>query len=276
MAVTIAILGATGKTGREVLQRLSAKQDVNLRIYVRSHSKLAGLFPSLSSDSRVSVFQGPLEDIDNMSKCLNGAQKIIFTLGENDNLPGVSVIEDGVKSVLAALAALAALHQGKKEWQRPRVLMLSSATWNPTLSATRPALLHWAIKTAFAHPYADLRRGQAALLNAPSLVDVLLVQPNALIEDEPSGHEISVERASLCVTYGDLGAAFVDLIDQEFDKLPAVGVSSKTGDDGLRYGHILGYRIIRGLCATYIPGFWSMNKFVNAIVSMLTAKGEAK
>ncbi|KAK5313004.1 hypothetical protein LTR70_007844 [Exophiala xenobiotica] len=222
MAVTIAILGATGKTGREVLQRLLAKQDVNLRIYVRSHSKLAGLFPSLSSDSRVSVFQGPLEDIDNMSKCLNGAQKIIFTLGENDNLPGVSVIKDGVKSVLAALTALS---QGKKEWQRPRVLMLSSATWNPTLSATRPALIHWAIKTAFAHPYADLRRGQAALLDASSLVSVLLVQPNALIEDEPSGHEISVERASLCVTYGDLGAAFVDLIDQEFDKLPAVGSS---------------------------------------------------
>ncbi|EON61522.1 hypothetical protein W97_00737 [Coniosporium apollinis CBS 100218] len=270
MVTTIAILGATGKTGRQVLQRFLAKQDVNIRIYVRSHSKLTNIFPSLPSDSRVSIFQGPLQDIDNMSKCLDGAQKIIFTLGENDNLPGVSVIEDGAKSVLAALAAL---RQGRKNWQRPRVILLSSATWNATFAATRPALVHWAIKAAFIHPYTDLRRGQAVFLDAPSLVSVLLVQPNAIVEDEPSGHEISVERASLSVTYGDLSAGIVDLAcKKEFDTLTAVGVSSKAGDNGLKYGPILGYRIVRGLCATYVPGFWSVNKFVNAIISTVTFK----
>ncbi|OQV05677.1 hypothetical protein CLAIMM_10373 [Cladophialophora immunda] len=210
-----------------------------------------------------------------MRKCLNGAQQIIFTLGENDNLPGVSVIEDGAKTVIAALEALR--EDQKQDWLRPRVLLLSSATWNPTLAAVRPALVHWAIKTAFVHPYADLRRGQAVFLASPSLASVLLVQPNGLIDDEPSGHEISVDRASLTVTYGDLGAAFVDLACMtEFDDLPAVGVSSRNGDNGLKYGPILGYRIIRGLCATYVPGFWYMHGFVVSVVATLSFKRKAE
>ncbi|KIV76827.1 hypothetical protein PV11_08687 [Exophiala sideris] len=275
MTTSIAILGATGKTGREVLQRLLKKRDVELdiRLYVRSPAKLLALFPTLHSDPRVSIFAGPLGAIDNMRKCLDGAQKIIITLGENDNLPGVSVIEDGAKSVLAALTELQQASQ--KQWHRPRVILLSSGTWNPTIAATRPGLVHWAIKTAFCHPYADLLRGSAAFLNAPSLASVLLVQPNALVEDEPSGHELSVEYATLAVTYGDLGAGFVELAtDERYDMLPAVAVSSKKGDDDLKYGHILGYRIIRGLCATYIPGFWSMNKVVNAVVSVFIGKSK--
>jgi hypothetical protein len=30
------------------------------------------------------------------------------------------------------------------------------------------------------------------------------------------------------------------------------------------------------LCATFIPGFWAMNKFVNSIVSVLTFKRKAQ
>ncbi|KIW54549.1 hypothetical protein PV05_06901 [Exophiala xenobiotica] len=266
MANTVSILGATGKTGREVLRLLLAKEDVKINIYVRSRSKLVDMFPSLSSSPSISIFEGPLSDVGNMIKCLGGVQRIIFTLGENDNLPGVSVIEDGAKTVLAALAAL---RRDQKDWRRPRLLLLSSATWNPTLAATRPGLVHWAIKTAFFYPYADLRRGQALFLAASSLVDVLLVQPNGLVEDEPNGHHISVEWASLSVTYGDLGAAFVDLTcSADWDALPAVGVSSTNGDNGLKYGPILGYRIVRGLCS-YIPGFWTMNKLVSAAISSL-------
>ncbi len=268
MVETIAILGATGKTGREVLKRLLETENVKLKIYVRSSSKLLALFPDLLSNSRVSIFEGPLTDIANMSKCLDDTQKVIFTIGENENIKGVNVIETGAKSVLAALTQL---REGKAEWQRPRLLMLSSATWNSTLAADRPAPVHWAIKNAFIYPYADLRRGTALFLDASLLVNVLLVQPNALIQDEPSGHSISVDRASLSVTYGDLGAGFVDLAcDERYAALSYAGVSSKGGDNGLKYGPILAYTILRGLCATFIPGFWPMNRFLNGLWSSLT------
>ncbi|KAK5075312.1 hypothetical protein LTR64_001517 [Lithohypha guttulata] len=232
MTTTVAILGATGKTGREVLVRLLEKKDVNIKIYVRSRSKLIGIFPNLGSNPRVSLFQGAVNDVDNMTKCLDGAQKIIFTLGENDNLPGVCVVQDAVKTILAALTTL---RDRSDTWQKPRVLLLSSATWNPQLSSDRPAFAHWAIKNAFHHPYTDLRLGSTLLQEASSLVTVLLVQPNALIEDEPSGHSLSVERSSLSITYGDLAAAFVELLGEEYDKYPAIGASSNKGDNGLKF-----------------------------------------
>jgi len=275
MATTLALLGATGKTGREVLRRLLETPDVNIRLYVRSRSKLVNLFPNSASDPRISIFQGPIEDVDNMAKCLNGASKIIFALGENNDFTGsVNVIETGARTVVAALSAL---RERCEDLQCPRLLMLSSATWNDTLNKSRPALIHWAIKTAFYHGYVDLRAGMAVVLAVPSLVNVLLVQPNGLVEDQPSGHEISTERASFSVTYSDLGAAFVDLaLLKEYDTVSAVGVSSKDGDNGLKYGPILGYTIIRGLCATCIPGYWRLHQFFASLVSMLTLKRKSK
>ncbi|KAL6244530.1 hypothetical protein RBB50_008772 [Rhinocladiella similis] len=270
MPVTIAILGATGKTGREVLKLLLLRQDVSLQLYVRSRSKLHSFFPLLEADPRVSIFQGPLHDVGNMSQCLKGAEKIVFALGENDNLPNLTVIEDGAKTVLAALSSL---RESSGHWERPRLLMLSSATWNPVLSATRPRLVHWAIKTAFCYAYADLVRGQDLFLEAFDLVNLLLVQPNGLVEDEASGHIIDTKYATLSVTYVDLGAGFVDLAcSSEYNHLSAVGVSSRDGDNGLKYGPVLGYTILRGLCSTYIPGFWTMNKFVNSISFSLSSK----
>ncbi|KIX07443.1 uncharacterized protein Z518_02096 [Rhinocladiella mackenziei CBS 650.93] len=271
MVTTIALLGATGKTGREVLRRFLEKPDVDIRLYVRSHSKLVGLFPNLACDPRISIFPGPIEDVDNMIKCLDGATNIIFALGENNDFTGsVRIIESGAKTVIVALAAL---RKRCPDWSRPRLLMLSSATWNDTLNKTRPPLIHWAIKNAFYHGYVDLRAGTAIVLGAPSLVNVLLVQPNGLVEGQPSGHEINTERATFSVTYGDLGAAFVDLACmKEYDTLSAVGVSSKDGDNALKYGPTLGYTILRGLCATYIPGYWPLHQFVVSLVSTLTLK----
>ena len=63
MVHTIAVLGATGKTGREIIKQLLAKDsDVHVKIYVRSQKKLFGLLPNLFSDPRVKVFEGPLSD----------------------------------------------------------------------------------------------------------------------------------------------------------------------------------------------------------------------
>ena len=273
MANTIAILGATGKTGRGIVQHILAKEDWNLRIYVRSRSKLLDLFPDLLASSRVFIFEGALQNTENMTNCLDGAQRIVFTLGENENIPGVSVIEDGVKSVLAALARL---RTASREWHSPRIVFLSSSTWNPRFAAARPVLIHWLIKNAFIYPYADLVRGQNRLLDNPDLVNVLLVQPGGLVEDKPSGHEISVESVRLATTYADLASAFVDLAcTRDYDAVHAVGVSSKGGDNGLRYGPTLGGKIIKGICATYIPGFWTAYWFVNRLLSASAFRNEA-
>lgn len=259
MATTIAILGGTGLTGREIVKGLIQKDDVNLRIYARSRQKLLGLFPDLESNPRVSIFAAPIQDTETMKKCLSHVNVIIMTLGLNENLRGISVIEDGAKSVVAALQGLKA---STPEWRRPRLILLSSSSWNDRFAAARPAVIHWLITNAFYHPYLDLRRGTAVLQSSTSLLDVLLVQPPALVEEEASGHEISTDSVSLTVSYPDLAAAFVELATVPgYEKLKAVGVSSKNGGQAAKWGPELARRIAKGWIA-YIPGFWTVHELV--------------
>ncbi|KAL2438380.1 Oxidoreductase stcQ [Exophiala dermatitidis] len=259
MATTIAVLGGTGLTGRNVVEQLVQKPDVNLRVYARSRPKLLALFPGLEKNPRVSIFVAPVNDVETMKKCLSGVDVIIFTLGLNDNLRGVSVIEDGAKSVVAALQDLKG---STPDWRKPRLLLLSSSTWNERFASHRPAIVHWLISNAFYYPYLDLRQGTALLQSHPDLVDVTLIQPGALVEDEPSGHEINTESVRLAVSYPDLAAGFVELATVPgYEKLKAVGVSSKKGDQPAKYGPELARRVLKGFCA-YIPGFWTVHSLV--------------
>ncbi|KAJ9603447.1 hypothetical protein H2200_012225 [Cladophialophora chaetospira] len=268
MANIICVLGATGKTGSGVVKELLAKTDVKIHVYVRSLGKLLALFPHLNSDDRVSIFEGSIRDAELMTKCLSGTKTIIFTLGDNDNRP-MTIIEDGAKTVLSALQTLSESSKSQP-WTVPRLILLSSSTWNPRFAAARPALVHWAIKTAFTQPYDDLRRGTALFMGSPALCRPLLVQPGALMQDNPSGHEISTESVRLTATYADLAAAFVELATEPaYDDLTAVGVSSKHGDNPLKYGPLMGYWIIKGLCAQFIPGFWPVHDSVTAFTAWL-------
>jgi oxidoreductase AflX len=271
-AATFAVLGATGKTGRGVVQGLLANTDINIHIYVRSRSKLSNLFPGILSDPRVTIFEGPVRDPELMTQCLAGVSIVIFTLGDNENRPGLDVIEAGAKSVLSALQSLKDSARSR-EWQNPRIIMLSSSTWNPRFAAARPALVHWMIKTAFSHPYADLVRGQTLFIDSKSLCDILLVQPGGLVQDAASGHEISTESVRLTATYADLAAAFVELATvPAYAELSAVGVSSRGGDNYVRYGPLLGYWIVKGLFAQFVPGFWTVHDTLGSVTSWALGK----
>ncbi|RVX72085.1 hypothetical protein B0A52_04683 [Exophiala mesophila] len=208
-----------------------------------------------------------------MSNCLKGAQRIIFALGENDNIPGTRVLQDGARTVVDALARLEKVNTG---YVPPRIIVLSSSTWNEKFAAARPRLLHWAIRNAFVHAYADLLQAHTYLLADPSLASVLLIQPGALVDRPPTGHEISTESILPCATYGDLASGIVECaLNSEYDKISAVGVSSKDGDDGMKYGPSMMYMIIRGLCATFVPGFWTMNRWTNWLVAKVVPRQKA-
>lgn len=243
----IAILGATGKTGREVLRCLLENDTTTLRIhiYVRSQAKLLSIFPEITSNANIQIWEGSITDVELIKGCLAGVEKIVCTLGENDNRRGVHILQDASNSIIAALDGL---RIGKLEGQKPHLIFLSSSTYNARFAAARPPFVHWLIKTAFSYPYADLLAAQNRLLESRSLFSVLLVQPPLLIEEEGSGYEISTESVRLAVSYEDLGRAFAEMaINDEYRKLDAVGVSSRLGDRHLRYAPEILRRICRGL-----------------------------
>lgn len=258
----IALFGATGGTGSATVKYFVKLQDFGsssyeLRLMVRSKSKLFRLLPEIGSFSNVHVWEGQLTHTPTIQECVRDADVIICALGENSNIPGCRVLQDLATSIVEALNDLQNSCSG--EWTRPRLILLSSSTWNDRFAAQEPAFILWLLKTAFYHPYLDLRRATSIFAASPDLLSLLLVQPSALVDDEPTGMEISTESVSMAVSYLDLGDAFVELaLREEYSQFDAVGVSSKVANPLGKYGLEVLSRILTGLLVGYIPGYWSL------------------
>ncbi|KAL4888643.1 hypothetical protein BDV59DRAFT_210986 [Aspergillus ambiguus] len=275
---SFALLGATGNTGRRVLRRLlqdTATSRSTFNAYVRSRAKIDGLFPDLSSDNRVTIFHGELTDEGLIRNCLSGVDTIICTLGENENIPGVRILQDCARVVIDVLTSLRA--ESSIEWDRPRLILLSSATWNPVFSAPRPALLDWMIRNAFARPYSDLVRAQNILLSAPSLVSVVLVQPNALVLESATGCVISTDFAHMAVSYEDLADGFVQVATiPKYRDIGAVGISSKRAANPILYAPFVMGKIFRGLLFQFVPGYWQAEYAISRFLTGLGMKQTAQ
>lgn len=260
----IALFGATGGTGSATVRAFMRLQEfqkplVQLHLMVRSTNKLLSMIPDIRLYSNIHIWEGQLTDEETVAQVLRNANTIICALGENSNIPGCHVLQDVAASIIHVLGHFESSCGG--EWTKPRLILLSSSTWNNRFVAHEPALVVWLLKKAFYHPYLDLRRATAHLAAVPQLLSLLLVQPSALVEEEASGMEISTDSVSLAVSYADLGEAFMELsVGESYNHLQAVGVSSKGGNDLGKYWWVVLSRIIRGIAEGYVPGYWA---FVN-------------
>ncbi|KUL89163.1 hypothetical protein ZTR_03700 [Talaromyces verruculosus] len=267
-----ALLGATGNTGRLILKNLlrTTTSDNKISVYVRSRAKLEGLLPTIPRDPRVTIFEGSIKDQTVVRDCLSGADIIFCTLGENENIPNVSILADCAQAILTALSGL---REKTSKWTPPRLLLLSSATWNLRFAADRPALLHWMIRNAFARPYADLVRAQEMLGIDPKLVNLLLVQPNALVKEPATGCVISTEFAYMAVSYEDLAEGFVRLATlPEYSNATAIGVSSARAENPVLYAPFVLGKVFRGLLFQFVPGYWQVEYAIARTFSGLLAK----
>ena len=200
----IALFGATGGTGSATVRSFIKRQDFRdspneLRLLVRSKAKLYRLLPELWSLSNIYIREGQLTDTLTMQDCLRDADTIICAVGKNNNIPGCHVLQDPSESIIDGLRGLKA--SCAEDWKRPGVILLSSSTWNARFAAQEPSLILRLLKIAFHHPYLDLRLATERLQASPELVSLLLVQPSALVEDEPTGMEISTDSVSPTVSY---------------------------------------------------------------------------
>ncbi|KAF3023010.1 hypothetical protein E8E14_011192 [Neopestalotiopsis sp. 37M] len=265
---TIAIFGATGSTGSATLRSLLAKKDLSLslRILVRSKERLFKLVPDLLSHPSCQVWEGNLTDTETIQDCLVGANVIICTIGENRNIPGVNVIQTAAHSIVSGLRNLKkqAGQQAATTWQKPRLLLLSSVTWNKRLD-TGFDPIRFIVKKAFYYPYADLLEGHRIFGEVDGdLLRLLLVQPPVLIDEPPTGYEISVDKSRVGVSYTDLGAGFAELATEKaYDDVgEAVIVTSLGGDSFGRYASEILSRVFFGLVSGNVPGYWPLKRML--------------
>lgn len=257
----IAIFGATGGTGSATLRSLLSKdaKPFHLRLFVRSKAKLYRLFPELEKSANVEVWEGQLDEVAAITECLRGADIVICTLGENQNIPGLSVLQTGSKSIVSALDFLSQ----EESFTKPRLLLLSSTTLERRFAAHQPKALLWIVERAFCYPYDDVRGATTNFKAVPQLLSLLVVHPPAIVEDEPTGHQISTEKVRPIVSYADLGSAFAELaLETSYDELHFVGVSSLGGDAVGKYALELFSRMIIGLISGWVPGYWPAKNYL--------------
>ncbi|OGM40087.1 hypothetical protein ABOM_011406 [Aspergillus bombycis] len=256
----ICLLGATGRTGRGILQILLTENysDWALHIYVRSRAKLLSFFPGIEAFTGVKIFEGSITDVELWRQCFSGADIIISALGENENIAGLRLLQDAANTTVSALQVLS--QEDSSNWRRPRLILLSSDTLNPTVAAARPRLVHWVVSNAFCYAYDDLRKAQAVYEAHPQLLRLCLVQPPALVEEGSSGHIIGTERGSLAVSYADLAAGFVEIAISDGYRNSSAVIVSSASKDRLRHVPELTRRIVRGTLARYIPWYLAVEE----------------
>ncbi len=91
----LAILGATGRTGRHVLEQALAQEHA-VTVLVRDPGKLA------QRHARLKVIQGDIGAADQVAEAVAGAEAVISVLGPVSNKP-VRLVSQGMDNLVAAM-----------------------------------------------------------------------------------------------------------------------------------------------------------------------------
>lgn len=256
---TYAILGATGKTGSSLLTLLLQNPKNAIHAYVRSKSKLLTQFPHLDENKTVQIFEGALNDIPTLAACISGVETIFSVIGENENTPGLRIVQDSAHAIVAALCHLGCTRGAKNV---PKVIFLSSASLNPRMYSHEPAVMHWFLWKALSNAYADVARAEEYLRLHESWLRVTFIQPGALVEDEQKGHALSLDRKGAVpfVSYLDLAAGMIEVA--ELGSFDGMGVSVTSTSDNVKFEWKAPKQLARGLVWNFAPSLAHAAKYV--------------
>jgi hypothetical protein len=253
---TYALLGATGSTGSAILRHLIAHppSSLHLNIFVRSKSKLLVLFPTFETSPPfpLTITEGTPSTTSPAATraALLSADVILACIGSNYSTPGITLIADTARAIIAALQ----FHretQGSK-YKVPTIVQLRSASLNPALKAQVPWLGRHLVSFLFGHVYADLTVACGLFESSPEgLLQYIYVDPPAIHDPEgiagPTGHKLLVEegeRQKPDISYADLGVAFCEIAERRGElRGRAVGVTA-TGEVRKTVGVLLGYAMV--------------------------------
>ncbi|KAL2850274.1 hypothetical protein BJY01DRAFT_261721 [Aspergillus pseudoustus] len=249
-----AVLGATGNTGRAIVQVLLERGTCQVHAYCRSREKLLRVCPAAADAehdrNRLSVFQGRLDDNRIIDDCLRGADAVFLVVAIVDNMPGCTVALQAVHAVVASLRRLQIATSGMR---LPRLVMLSSASLEPSFCGDVPAAVHWVLKTAVSHLYKDLEGAEAFLRAQDDWLSATFVKPGGLVHDRAFGHEVCLDRAQTPLSFLDLAAGMVEVADNVDGRYHMRSVSVIPTTQGTRFPWDGVYYTITGLLFHFLP-----------------------
>jgi len=197
----VAVSGATGRTGRYVVNEL-LKRDVSVVAMVRDEDKAKEVF-SDPLPKGLEVLACDLTSEDAINSAVNGCDAAIWCATGFSDAPGDGIVDKLKKLVGIALAprqsidsvgipALAkSFKSASKETKCPKVVMLSSAgvtrpSWNDEKKARFPGSAEIPIVRLNPFGILDIKKESEEKLRQ-SGVDYCIVRPAGLNDDWPAG-----------------------------------------------------------------------------------------
>ena len=245
-----AVLGATGNTGNSLVQLLAKNPNTKVNCYCRNKAKLFKVLPDVAEQNNVEVFDGSIEDVELMTRCIRGCRSVFMTVTSNDNIPGCHLAQDSAHSVIAALKKIRA---EQPDYKMPKLLLLSSVTIDPYLGRTIPKWFHPIMLKAASFVYDDLRAAESLMRAEEDWVTSIYVKPGGLSIDIQRGHRLSLTDHEAFVSYLDLAASMIEAADESGTVYDNRNVSICNVNGSAKFPSGVPVTVICGLLRHYFP-----------------------
>lgn len=163
----IFLLGATGKTGNEILKRL-IKNGYKLKILVRTPSKLEFNSESSSSEN-IEVIQGDVFELKKLETHFAGCDVIISALGTGTDNSYTAIYSEGGRNILSAMRSA-----GIK-----KLITITSGLIDMSDPSTDTFFMNRIIRPNFNKVYYDQTRWET-ILDDTTDIDWICVRPTNL------------------------------------------------------------------------------------------------
>ncbi len=205
---TFCIIGGAGRTGQLLLQNLASSGENQVRVYVRNKAKLEKLFPKLVSQDNLSVFEGSIKDVDLLQQCIGTSNTLFLVTAPADNDPMNTVLYDTAHTVVTALRRR---QQKNEEAQSPHIVVLSTATINPTFNQYTPRIVQFLLTTALNNKYKAFRQTEDYLQLQHDWIKLTFVQPGGMVEDSAQGYRLSLHDTKTFLSFADLALGMIEI-----------------------------------------------------------------
>ena len=215
---TVLVVGASGATGRHVVQLLSAS-NVNVRILVRDRSKLP--LP-LKSHERVTVYEGAILDIEDnkLRSLVDGCSAIVSCLGHNLTLDGIFG-EPRRLCYEATKRLCEAVQSTKSSASAPptcRFILMNTVgaqdLTNPDERVPWPQFLVVSMIRCMLPPHADNEQAAAYLRNTVGnnpAIEWCIVRPDGLLDEEEVSEYTITDSPSTDVIFDSLSVSRISV-----------------------------------------------------------------
>lgn len=249
-------MGCTGNTGTAIIQHLLETPHVKINAYCRNKAKLFHAMPATRENKKVEVFEGGIQDVDLLARCMQGARAVFLLASTNDNVPGCRISQDLSLATVTALKKLQEEAEAESDdaFAPPKLVLLSSATVDDYLSRKIPYFRPIMLRAA-SNVYEDLRRTETFLRAQEDWLTTIYIKPGGLSKDIGRGHQLTLHDEETFLSYVDLAAGMIEAASDTSDQWDGknVGVINANPGQKAKFERSTPATIFFGLIRHYFP-----------------------